>query len=119
MAKTKKALIITVFNEEKTINRLLESILIQTEKPNQVVLVDGGSTDDTVKRIKSYGNRFEVVVKKGNRSIGRNEAIRLADAEIIGITDAGCVLDKNWFKNITADLVGTDIDVAAGYYKAT
>ncbi|HVZ67711.1 MAG TPA: glycosyltransferase family 39 protein, partial [Patescibacteria group bacterium] len=62
--------------------------------------------------------KIKLLTKKGNRSIGRNFAIKNTKANIIAITDAGCILDKNWFKNITSPLKKIKVDVVAGYYKA-
>lgn len=124
MAKIKKSIIVTSFNEEETIQSLAKSILSQSEMPDEVVIVDGGSLDKTVIKFKSsiskskYKNRFKIFKKRGNRSIGRNEAIKRSKAEIIAITDAGCLLDPNWFKNVTKPFVDSKIDVVAGYYKA-
>jgi len=122
-ASMKNAIIVTVFNEDKTVGELIDSILIQTKTPDEVVIVDGGSKDQTVSSIRYRVSgiktpKFKVFVKKGNRSVGRNEAIRRCGADIIVITDAGCILDKNWFKNITKPLLEKNVDVVAGYYKA-
>lgn len=123
MAKIKKSLIITLFNEKATIESLIKSILAQSEKPDEVVIVDGGSHDGTVSSIRGIVSgvktpKFKVYVKRGNRSIGRNEAIKRSTSEIIAITDAGCILDKNWFRNVTKPLLSSKIEVVAGYYRA-
>ncbi len=119
----KTTIILTVFNEEKTIRDLIDSILAQTQLPDEIIIVDGGSGDGTVSSIKYKVSsikrpEFKIFVKKGNRSIGRNEAIKRSSAEIIAITDAGCILDKNWFKNVTKPFENDSTDVVAGYYKA-
>lgn len=111
--------ITTVLNEEKTIKDLLDSLFIQTLKPTSIIIVDGGSKDTTVGIIKSFMPKhkiLKVVVKKGNRSVGRNEAIKLADCEIIACCDAGCILDKNWLKNITKPFDDKNVDVVSGFY---
>lgn len=114
----------TVLNEEKTIKDLIDSILRQSYLPDEVVVVDGGSQDKTISNLKlqisnsKHSNRFKIFIKEGNRSIGRNFAIKNSKGELIAITDAGCVLDKNWFKNITKPFVNKNIDVVGGYYKA-
>lgn len=120
----KTSCVATVLNEEKTITRFLDSILSQTVFPTEVIITDGGSSDSTVLRIKNYESRFKekniqfvYKVKKGNRSVGRNEAIRLAKNDIILITDAGCELDKNWVKEITKPFRDKTVAVVSGYYE--
>ena len=53
------SLCITVFNEEKYITALLESIVSQTKQPDEVIIVDGGSTDKTVALIKPYQSKIK------------------------------------------------------------
>src|SRR3989344_3545074 len=120
----KIVLIITVLNEEKTIDSFLDSFLIQTIKPDELIIVDGGSNDDTIKRIKNYelrvrksGIKFKLFVKKGNISKGRNFAVKNSASDIIAISDVGCVLDKNWLKRITFPFKDKSVDVVAGFYK--
>jgi len=120
----KISLIATIFNEENSIKNFLDSILLQSKNPDEIVLVDGGSTDRTIEGIKKYESRikkkkitFKLIVKIGNRSKGRNEAIRNAASDIIVCSDAGNILDKNWLKNISKPFEDKSVDVVAGYYK--
>lgn len=117
----KATLIITVLNEEKTIQQLLQSIAEQTRLPNEIIIVDGGSFDKTKEIIECFvKNHAELHIrllsKKGNRSIGRNEAISNAVYDIIACTDAGCILDKQWFAEIIAPLENKQVDIVSGYY---
>lgn len=115
----KISLCITTYNEETYIERLLESIVSQTKKPDEVIIVDGGSSDKTVARIKNYESRIknlQIIVKKGNRPFGRNASIEHARGEIIIITDAGCELDKHWLEEITKPFAEKEVDVVSGYY---
>lgn len=123
MSNFKLSLITTVFNEEKNIQLFIKSIASQTLVPQEIIIVDGGSSDQTVANIKyqiansKYKKRFKILTKKGNRSVGRNEAIKQANGDIILCSDAGCILDKNWVKNISKPFEDKKVDVAAGYYK--
>ena len=112
----KTSVVITTLNEEKTIALLLESLSMQTVKPDEIIIVDGGSTDKTVEQIKRYKVKVKLAVKSGNRAVGRNEAIKLTSGDIILSADAGCVFDKNWVKNIVAPFRNPNVDVVAGYY---
>lgn len=121
----KSSIVVTVLNEEKTLARLLQSIVSQTKKPDEVIIVDGGSTDATASVISSakladqISNKQKIIFLKklGNRAVGRNWGIRQAKNEIVAITDAGCVLDKNWVKNIITPFKNSKVDVVAGYYQ--
>lgn len=109
--------IATVFNEESTIRFLLQSLCIQSKIPDEIIIVDGGSTDPTVSKISSFGTKIKLIIKKGNRAVGRNEAIRQTTGDIIVCSDAGCILDGNWIEKITEPFSNSNTDVVAGYYK--
>jgi len=111
----KVSFVATVINEELTIKAFLNSIFSQSKIPDEVIIVDGGSTDGTLDILSRY--KVSVISKKGNRSVGRNEAIREAKNEIIACSDSGCILDKDWVKNIVKPFNNPKIDVVAGYYK--
>lgn len=116
--KQKISFIATVYNEEEKIKKFIDSILNQSIKPDEIIIVDAGSSDRTVSYIKKYKNII-LRIKKCNRSVGRNEAIKHAKGDIIVASDAGCILDKNWLKNIVKRFNSKKADVVAGYYKPT
>jgi len=104
------SLIVTVFNEGAAIQRLLETIAQQTLRADELVICDGGSTDDTVAVLHAFaqaqGDRLppvRVLVEPGaNISRGRNLAIAAAQGPIIAATDAGVRLDPAWLERLTA-----------------
>jgi len=113
----KISFITTIFNEEETIKQFLDSLLKQTRLPDEIIIVDGGSTDDTVAKIKEYHTKYNIIIKPGNRSVGRNEAVRHATGDIIICSDSGNILDKKWIENIIKPFQDKNVDVVAGYYK--
>ncbi|MBW4437990.1 MAG: glycosyltransferase [Pleurocapsa minor GSE-CHR-MK-17-07R] len=115
------AIIATVLNEGDAIRALMESLAAQTMLPDEIVIVDGGSTDQTVAVMRSYAGRLpvRVMVQPGaNISAGRNRAIHESGAEIIAITDAGVRLDPAWFERITRPLLADEtLEVSAGFFE--
>jgi len=116
------SLIATLKDEEEGIAGFLDSILSQSRLPDEVILVDGGSTDGTIGIIGRYQDGeipVRLIVEKGcNISEGRNLAIREAGHKVIAVTDAGCILDKDWLKELVAPMeYDPKVNVVAGNYK--
>ncbi|GIW07267.1 MAG: glycosyl transferase [Dehalococcoidia bacterium] len=107
----------TVLNEAPSIDDLLESVLRQTRQPDEIVIADGGSRDQTVERIRAYGDRLpiQVIAAPGTISVGRNVAIHAATGELIAVTDAGVRLAPCWLADLVAALEA-GADVAAGFF---
>jgi len=116
------SLICTVFNEGRSVRALLDSVLEQTMQPDEMVIVDGGSTDDTVDHIRAYEERLplRIIIQPGaNISQGRNRAIAEARGDIIAITDAGVRLVPTWLEDITKPLLSdTSKSVVSGFFIA-
>lgn len=120
------AFISTVHNESNTIQKFISSFFEQTVLPGQIIIADAYSNDGTFEKIQESKKiylkkfplvRFSVIQKKGNRSVGRNVAIKKATAKIIAVSDAGCIFDKYWFERITKPFDNKSVDVVAGFYK--
>lgn len=114
------SLIFTVKNEEDSIEQLLDSIMCQSIKPDEVVIVDGGSTDETLSLITHHRIMqilpVKLIEQDVNISKGRNIAIANSEFEIIASTDGGCKLDENWLEKITAPFVDPNTHIVSGVY---
>jgi len=86
---TKVSIVVRAFNEAEHIERLLIGIGAQTMTPHEVILVDSGSTDDTVAIASAYGARI-VHVDKAEFTFGRalNRGCASATGEICVFTSA-------------------------------
>lgn len=119
----KASLITTIKNEENSIEAFLESLEVQSLKPHEIIIVDGGSIDNSVTITEKFAENsklnIKIITKKDvNIAEGRNIAISNSKNEIIAITDAGCKLDKNWLKYIVQPFGGVnDVGVVAGWYE--
>lgn len=117
------AIVTTCLNEGDSITQWIADIDNQSAAPNEVVVVDAGSTDGTYEALQSWrSDRFQVRVislPKCSVAQGRNAAIRATDAEIIASTDMGCRLDPLWFEKIVEPFdTDPSTEVVAGNYSA-
>ncbi len=90
MQDLKISLITVAFNAQKTIERCINSVLQQTYKNIQYIIIDGGSTDGTVQIINSYGDNVDFFVSESDKGIydAMNKGIAQATGDIIGTINA-------------------------------
>lgn len=116
----KISVITTVRNEKTTIKAFLDSVIDQQRKPDEIIVVDGNSTDGTKKILEQNASvgKIKLISADCNIAEGRNLAISRARNNIIAVTDAGCIVDKNWLKEIEkCYLADEEVDVVAGNFK--
>ena len=119
----KISLCCTIKNEESSIGYFLNSIFNQTRIPDEMIIVDGGSTDRTIKILNEYQHKFPDIIKiiisdGANIAKGRNISIKNAKYIYIASADAGTEYDKNWLKNLSDYFeVDPEIDVVSGYFE--
>src|SRR5689334_3608252 len=114
------ALVLTVLDEAATLDALLTSVAEQHRAPDEIVVVDGGSSDGTLARLQEWQARLplEILIAAGaNISRGRNEGIRATSAELVAVTDAGVRLDADWLGQLHAAL-SSEVDVVSGFFRA-
>jgi glycosyltransferase involved in cell wall biosynthesis len=100
------SLVIPVRDESGTIGELLTSIRAQTQSPDEIIFVDGGSTDATVGCLRAAAAedaRIRFIETQGaTPGRGRNLGISAATNDWIALTDAGIRLEPTWLERLVA-----------------
>ena len=114
--------LMTVKNEPDGCAATLRSLDYQTHAPDEIVIVDGGSTDDTVQVIRSFAAfnpRIKLIEAPGaNIACGRNIGTRAATCEIIATTDSGCRAEPQWLEKLMQPFEeNPDTEFVAGFYR--
>jgi glycosyltransferase involved in cell wall biosynthesis len=116
------SLIATVLNEGDNIHHLMNGLSAQTLPADEIIIVDGGSRDNTLEILRSYETNLplKILLREGcNISQGRNAAIEAAKGDILAITDAGVRLTDTWLERITKPLREDEsLTVSAGFFQA-
>lgn len=113
-------MVATVRNETANIGAFIDSLLGQTLTPTEIIIVDGASTDGTTEILRDYEARGAIVLisQKCNIAQGRNLGIRRARHELIAVTDAGCVVEPEWLRQIWLCFQSDEKpDVVAGNFR--
>jgi GT2 family glycosyltransferase len=101
--KLKVSIVVPVYNEQDMLTRCLDSLMALDYPKDllEIILIDNNSTDLSASIIRKYPVTCLFESRKGS-SCARNAGIRIATGEIIVFTDADCVVDSDWIKNMLA-----------------
>lgn len=114
------AVISTVKNEGDELRPLLDSLINQTYLANEIIICDGGSTDNTLSVLEEYKKYLplRIIVSPGsNISRGRNLAIQETSSEIVAVTDGGVILAPDWLEAIVQPLLEGNAPIVSGWFE--
>ena len=108
------SLYIAAYNAEKTIEKSINSILRQTLKPKEIIIINDCSTDKTLNLLKKF-NQIKIINNKKNYGLAksRNIALKYSKYNFLASIDSDVVCKKNWLETLfntmekkNADLIG-------------
>jgi glycosyltransferase involved in cell wall biosynthesis len=112
----KASLVATVKDGGSAVAEFLSSVRAQTRAPDEVVIVDGGSTDGTLEILRAAADMTLIEAPGANIAEGRNLAIRSATHDVIAVSDADCTLAPDWLERLLA-AIEDGAGVAMGFYR--
>jgi len=115
------AVVIPAFNEEKVIVKTVEAILDSNYPHFEIVVVDDGSGDETLERLKeSFGNNPKVLIyskENEGKAVALNFGINRTQAEIIITLDADTIFRKDTISKLVRGFVDQRVGAIAGNAK--
>ncbi|MCI6350044.1 MAG: glycosyltransferase [Tenericutes bacterium] len=109
----KVSLIVPIYNSQNYLEKCIKSLLNQTLKDIQIILINDGSTDGSEKIIKSFDDERIVYISKNNEGIGktRNLGIDKATGEFLAFVDSDDYLNEHFCEYMYQKAVNDDCDL--------
>lgn len=115
------SVIVPIYNVEKYLERCVNSILNQTYKNIEIILVNDGSPDQCLNICKKYKNtdkRIKIIDKKnGGLSSARNAGLDIAQGEYISFIDSDDWIEMDFLEVLRTNLIKSDSDIAQCEFK--
>lgn len=110
-------IIIPAYNSEKTIEKCVNSALAQTYKNLEIIIINDGSTDETLNICRKIANKNKniIIINKDNEGVSkaRNDAIKISSGDYLAFFDADDYAEKDMIKKMLNRMIndGTDISI--------
>jgi len=115
MLNDKISIVIPIYNTDKYLPKCINSVLNQTYKNLEIILVDDGSTDKSVEICDKYSlqdNRIHVIHQKNSGiAHARNTGIRIATGEYLSFIDSDDYIEADMYKTLLDKLYAYDADI--------
>ncbi len=111
--------VVTTYNYGRFLAEAIDSVLQQTRPVDQIIVVDDGSTDDSIDVARRYGDRIELLQQKNSGVVvARNNGAARATGEFLFFLDADDVLKPTFVERLLAVLAESAPAVSLAYCDA-
>ena len=111
------SIVVPVYNGAATIEACVQSLL-RLESPGaavEIVIVDNASSDRTLRILERYRTQIRVLHERvRGAAAARNTGIRNARGDIIAFTDADCIVEPRWLRNLVPALCNEAVGIVGG-----
>lgn len=115
------SVLIPAYNEEKGVGKTVLSCLNQTRMPDEIIVVNDGSTDRTLDILKSFGDNITIInvhENTGNKSKAQEIGLRYVNTDIFVITDADTSLDRNFIMEVEKTFRDKEVSAVSGFVES-
>lgn len=122
MGNIKVSIIVPVYNVENYVSKCLDSLVNQTLSNIEIIVINDGSTDNSIDIIKKYEQKYQdkmIVIDKKNEGVGeaRNCGIKVAKGEYLGFVDSDDYVELNMFEKLYNKANENNSDIAICQFK--
>lgn len=112
----KVSVIVPIYNTEKYLNKCLDSLVNQTLKDIEIILINDGSTDNSQNIIDEYSAKYSDKIKSftkenGGQASARNFGITKATGQYIGFVDSDDWIELNMYEELYNKAIKEDLDI--------
>lgn len=115
------SIVVAIYNVEMYLDRCIESVIGQTYKNIEIILVDDGSTDSCPKICDAYkeNDKRIIVIHQKNKGLSgaRNAGIDMASGEYIGFVDSDDYLHESMYEKLIENAIATEAEISMCCYK--
>ena len=119
----KVSIIVPVYNAEQYIEKMLKSLLNQTLKDIEIILINDGSQDNSLSILRNYEKKYSNIIvvnqKNGGPSVARNSGLRIAKGEFVAFVDSDDYVGENMYENLYHKAIEGDFDIVECNYMYT
>ncbi len=112
------SVILTVYNGEKYVADMLNSLLFQIRRPDEIICVDDGSTDATAKVLRGFAKKHSFIkvyrIENGGSAAARIYGFSRSTGEAVCFVDCDDTVDPDYISSLHDALIDNQADVAIG-----
>lgn len=122
MEKYKVSIIVPIYNAERYLDKCIKSIVGQTHKNLEIILVNDGSTDGSLDICKKYVDNDERILlinkENGGVSSARNKGLENITGDYIGFVDSDDYISSDMYQKLLSAILENEADISeCGYFK--
>ena len=123
MKNIKVSVIVPIYNSENYIRFCLESLIKQTLSSIEIILINDGSTDNSIKNIRDLIDEYDFIhlleIENSGAAQARNRGLSIAQGEYISFVDSDDIVEPTFLESLYQECEKENLDIVCGSFEAT